>query len=195
MSVCSSGLKRESYRESGGLAVNLSIMRLYLKLYVCVCVCACVCVLFTKWLIFCICAHRVTQPNPAKQQSSTLAGPAVSFLLFSSFFLFLLWDPRCPFCHFFFPSFYVSFLSSHSSHVSCWLCWLCGSVAFSCSQKLSPGLCLWFVTGRVKPLRHFPPWASGCVRSSCPPLGFQHCTEFLGCSCSPRTAWNSFNRL
>lgn len=178
MSVCSSGLKRESYRESGGLAVNLSIMRLYLKLYVCVCVCARVCVLFTKWLIFCICAHRVTQPNPAKQQSSTLAGPAVSFLLFSSFFLFLLWDPRCPFCHFFFPSFYVSFLSSHSSHVSCWLCWLCGSVAFSCSQKLTRVVSL--VCHRQSE-----------TTSSLPPLSFRLREVFLPSTGVPTLHWVS----
>lgn len=81
MSVCSSGLKRESYRESGGLAVNLSIMRLYLKLYVCVCVCARVCALHKVTHLLYLC----TQSNPTQRSSRAALSLGLPFL--SCYFL------------------------------------------------------------------------------------------------------------
>lgn len=104
MSVCSSGLKRESYRESGGLAVNLSIMRLYLKLYVCVCVRARVCALHKVTHLLYLCTQsNPTQPSEAAEQHSRWACRFFPVI----FFVFSLPSlrPALPFLPFFLPFF------------------------------------------------------------------------------------------
>lgn len=173
MSVCWSGLKREwlaSYREwwtCCEFEYNESIFKV-----VCVSLHKLMPVCFRKWLITCICARTVTQhpTQPSEEPEQHLLFPLA--LIGPVFFYSCLWISCSLLLSFLASVFFLSDLFSSSfllfPHEILFHPYFLDISLNPLSKRpllqSLRGLCFSFITGGVKPLRHFPPLSSGSCK-------------------------------